>query len=154
MSPPPWWSDPWWRWFLTVAFASMVTGALFFVANWCLTSRNRRADQRQRMRDRRDDQRQRRIADVVGAYIRLASGHPVQDNGIHALIIAGAKSLQTNDEIQEVFDRIAEAVGHHPLGPDGARLNPVALKAFVQEIIVQGPNTPNYQQVLAKYSTR
>ena len=28
MNPPPWLSDPWWRWFLTIALAAVVAGLL------------------------------------------------------------------------------------------------------------------------------
>ena len=28
MNPPPWWSEPWWRWVLTVIVAGVVIGLL------------------------------------------------------------------------------------------------------------------------------
>lgn len=28
MNPPPWWSEPWWQWVLTIVLASLIAGLL------------------------------------------------------------------------------------------------------------------------------
>ncbi len=138
VNPPPWWSDPWWRWFLTIVLASVaasiVTGGLFFVLNWRLTSGARRAAERAQ-----------RIGEVVDAYLRYVEAGRYA--GIHALFIAGVKRLRDDEEIQQALDRIAAQKGERPLSD----VDPGKLKAFCDEISVQGPSIVGHGEAIAKY---
>ena len=140
MNPPPWLSDPWWRWFLTIALASVVAGLIFFIANWFLTKRNRR-----------EDQADRRISAVADAFVRVSTTHPIQYQGIQALLLAGVKGLQDNEEIHRALQRIVERTGRHPLGEDGERLDRGSLMAFFKEVQI---NLVNYKQALEKYRAK
>jgi hypothetical protein len=154
MNPPLWWSDPWWRWFLTIALASLivgiVTGTVFFLANWRINTKARRATER----ERRAAEREQRINAVVDGYVRIATNHPLYHQGIAALILAGVKRLQDSQEIQEALQRSAERAGHHPLGKDTAALNPSFLKEFFQEVNFDNPNVVGYKEAVAKYSAK
>ncbi len=154
MNPPPRWSDPWWRWFLTIALASVVTtlmtGTIFLIANWRISTRARRADEQ----ERRAAEREQRINSVVDTYVRIVTTHPIQYQGVHALLIAGVKRLRDNGEIQEALRRSADRAGQHPLGGHATRLDSSALMDFFLEIRLDGLNVVGHNEALSKYSAK
>ena|SRR2546425_4806023 len=139
VNPPPWWSDPWWRWFLTIAFASIVVGLIFFLANWRLA-----------VLSRRRTERAQRISEVVDDYVRYATMHPLVYTGTHAVILAGVKRLRDNEEIGQALTRIEARTGQRLL----KNVDPRKLKAFCDEVTVDDSNVVGEKAALAKHSTK
>jgi len=129
VNPPAWWSEPWWRWFLTIALASLVTGTVtglvFLWVNAHLNAKVRRAADREQ-----------RISRVVDAYVRTVTTHPIQYQGKQALVVAGAKSLRDNSEVLEALRRMTENIGKHPLGGDARTVAPETMKSFIDGLTV------------------
>ncbi len=162
MNLSAWWNAPWWSSAGTiVSFVVLVVTVIFFIVSQSTARRNRREDRANRRQERTEDrasreaaERERRISNVVEGYVRLATGHPIQDGGIHALIISGVRELRDDGEIRDAMQLIVARTGAHPLGADGLRLNPGCLKAFVHEVGIDGPNTLGYQEALEKFSVQ
>ncbi len=127
----------------------LIANAVFFVANLLLATRHRREDRVAAF----SAAREARIERVAAAYVRLSTIHPIQDSGIHALIVAGVKDLSTSEEVGDALGRIVARTGAHPLGGDAKKLASASLKDFFTDVTVQGPNTLGYREALAKYST-
>jgi len=133
---PPWFSDPWWRWFLTLALASLLVGLIFFLVNRRLALRARRAAEHAQ-----------RISEVVDDYLRYVTAHPPVYQGIWALLLAGVKRLRDNGEIRQALDRIEARTGQRPLRDVDAS----QLKAFCDEVRVEGTTVVGYDAALTKY---
>ena len=136
VNPLPWLSDPRVGMVLTIALASLVVGLIFLLSNRRLAARARRATERTQ-----------RIGEVVDDYLRYVIVHPPVYQGTWALLLAGVKRLRDNREVQLVLDRIEARTGQRPLNDVDAN----QLKAFCDEVKVEGPGVVGYNEALAKY---
>ncbi len=136
MNLPPWLSDPRVGMVLTVVLASLVVGLIFLVTNRRLAVRARRATERAK-----------RIGEVVEDYLRYGIVHPPLYQGTWALLLAGVKRLRDNKEVQLALDRIEARTGQRPLNDVDAN----QLKAFCDEVRVEGPGVVGYDEALTKY---
>jgi hypothetical protein len=126
----------------------LIVNVVFFVVNLWLLIRHRRQDRI----SVKTSTREARIEQVVAEYMHLFTTH--QDTGVHALIVAGVKRLQTSEEISDAMRRIVDRAGTHPLVGEARRLAPASLKEFFAEVTVLGPVTLGEKEALAKFSTR
>jgi hypothetical protein len=128
--------------------SGLILNVFFFGVNVWLLIRHRREGRTRVMTSRRDD----RIERVVSEYMHLLTTH--QDTGVHALIVAGVKRLQTSEEISDAIGRIVDRAGTHPLVGEARRLAPSSLKEFFADVTVRGPVTLGEKEALAKFSPR
>ena len=126
----------------------LIVNVVFFVVNLWLLRRHRRQGRATVTTATRED----RIERVVAEYMHLFTTH--QDAGVHALIVAGVKRLQTSEEISDAIGRIMDRAGTHPLVGEARRLAPASLKEFFADVTVRGPVTLGEKEALAKFSTR
>jgi hypothetical protein len=126
----------------------LIVNVVFFVVNLWLLIRHRR----QHRTTVTPAMREHRIEQVVAEYMHLFTTH--QDTGVHALIVAGVKRLQTNEEISDAIGRIVDRAGTHPLVGEARGLGPASLKEFFANVTVLGPVTLGEKEALAKFSTR
>ena len=136
VNPLPWLSDPRVGMVLTIALASLVVGLIFLLTN-----------RRLAVRARRVTERAQRIGEVVDDYLRYVIVHPPVYQGTWALLLAGVKRLRDNKEVQLALDRIAARTGQRPLQDVDAS----QLKAFCDEVRVEGPGVVGYDEALTKY---
>jgi len=129
---------------------ALIANILFLGVNLWLLVRHRREDRAAGDILARED----RIERVVVEYLRLSTVHPIQDSGIHALIVSGVKGLPTSEEIDDALQRIMDRTGTHPLGNDARKLPLASLKEFLTGVTVQGRNTVGYREALAKFGAR
>src|SRR5712692_2137485 len=122
----------------------LIANVVFFAVNLWLLIRHRREDRATVTTSTSED----RIERVVAEYMHLFTTH--QDTGVHALIVAGVKRLQTNGEISDAIARILDRAGTHPLVGEARRLAPASLKEFFAEVTVRGPVTIGEKEALAK----
>jgi hypothetical protein len=127
----------------------LVANVVFFIVNLVLYFKQRREERA----TENISASETRIERVVAHYVRLSTVHPIQDSGIHALIVSGVKDLASTDEISEALRRIVDRTGSHPLGRDASRVPTAALKNFYSGISVRTNETIGYQEALAKYGT-
>ena len=123
---------------------ALILNVVFFGVNLWLLTRHRRAGRGPVTTPTRED----RIERVVGEYMHLVTSHV--DTGVHALIEAGVKRLQTSEEISDAIGRIVDRGGPHPLVGEARRLAPASLKEFFAEVTVRGPITLGEKEALAK----
>jgi hypothetical protein len=123
---------------------ALILNVVFFGVNLWLLFRHRREDRATVTTSTRED----RIERVVVEYMHLFTTH--QDTGVHALIVAGVKRLQTSEEISDAIGRIVDRAGTHPLAGEARRLAPASLKEFFAEVTVRGPVTVGEKEALAK----
>ncbi len=124
--------------------SALILNVVFFGVNVWLLIRHRREDRTTVTTSTRED----RIERVVVEYMHLFTTH--QDTGVHALIVAGVKRLQTSDEISDAIGRIVDRAGTHPLVGEARRLAPASLKEFFADVTVRGPVTIGEKEALAK----
>lgn len=123
---------------------ALILNVVFFAVNVWLLVRHRREDRTAATTSTRED----RIKRVVAEYMHLFTTH--QDTGVHALIVAGVKRLQTSEEISDAIGRIADRAGTHPLVGEARGLARASLKEFFAEVTVRGPVTIGEKEALAK----
>ena len=123
---------------------ALILNVVFFGVNLWLLFRHRREDRATVTTSTRED----RIERVAVEYMHLFTTH--QDTGVHALIVAGVKRLQTSEEISDAIRRIVDHAGTHPLVDEARRLAPASLKEFFAEVTVRGPVTVGEKEALAK----
>jgi hypothetical protein len=138
VNPPPWFSEQWFRWFVTIVLASVLAGAVFFFANWRITANARRAADR----DRRAAEREQRISSVVDAYVSIVTAGPPRYAGISALFVAGVRRLDTHHEIADALKRIEERTGQKPLGRPAESISD--LHAMLREVTFDGLTATSY----------
>ena len=127
---------------------ALVLNVVFFGVNLWLLIRHRREDRTTVTTSTSED----RVGRVVAEYMHLFTTH--QDTGVHALIAAGVKRLQTNEEISDAIRRIVDRAGTHPLVGEARGLAPAALKEFFAEVTVRGPATVGEKEALAKIKAK
>jgi hypothetical protein len=127
-----------------LTLSALVLNVIFFGVNLWLLFRLRRAVFAPVTTSTRED----RIERVVVEYMHLFTTH--QDTGVHALIVAGVKRLQTSEEISDAIGRIVDRAGTHPLVGEARKLSPASLKEFFAEVTVRGPVTIGEKEALAK----
>jgi len=127
---------------------ALILNVVFFGVNLGLLFRHRREDRATVTTSTRED----RIERVVVEYMHLFTTH--QDTGVHALIVAGVKRLQTNEEISDAIRRIVDRAGTHPLVGEARALAPASLKEFLAEVTVRGPVTVGEKEALAKIKAK
>jgi hypothetical protein len=127
---------------------ALIFNVVFFGVNLWLLIRHRREDRTTVTTSTSEE----RIERVVAEYMHLFTTH--QDTGLHALIVAGVKRLQTSEEIGHAIGRIVDRAGTHPLVAEARRLAPASLKEFFAEVTVRGPVTLGEKEALAKFSAR
>ena len=127
---------------------ALILNVVFFGVNLWLLLGHRREDRATVTTSTRED----RIERVVVEYMHLFTTH--QDTGVHALIVAGVKRLQTSEEISDAIGRIVDRAGTHPLAGEARRLAPASLKEFFAEVTVRGPVTVGENEALAKIKAK
>jgi hypothetical protein len=90
-----------------------------------------------------------RVNGVVSSYVQM--DNELQDSGLHALLVSGARGLGTNEECWEAVRMIEERTGNSVLPEDLVALGNIDLKSFLSELRVEGPQIPNYLSVLKSF---